>query len=327
MGADFQGAMNGDRHGGYLPLRSVDGVEVPGKDVAGLRRLACQVPARWSAAFYLSHFRQGRDVNLSVGRVPSRAPGIELLGVRFDNLTEGEVVQRIMAGVTAEVGGTVVTPNVDILRTLIRRVDLRELVRSATLVLADGMPLLWAARLRGQPLVARVAGSSLIYSVSAAAAREGASIFLLGGAPGIAARAGESLQARFRGLQVAGSSCPPLGFDRDPAALATLQADLEATRPDIVFCGLGFPKQELLAGSLRDALPGAWFIGCGGALAFAAGQVPRAPQWMQRSGLEWLHRLLLEPRRLFRRYIVHDLPFAILLLARSAVPPRRQRGG
>jgi len=246
--------------------------------------------------------------------------------VRFDNLTEGDAVRRIMAGVTAEVGGTVVTPNVDILRTLTRRADLRELVRSATLVLADGIPLLWAARLGGKPLVARVAGSSLIYSVSAAAAREGASIFLLGGAPGIAALAGESLQARFPGLQVAGSNCPPLGFDRDPAALATLQAELEAAQPDIVFCGLGFPKQELLAGSLRDALPGAWFIGCGAALAFAAGQVRRAPRWMQRSGLEWVHRLVLEPRRLFRRYIVHDLPFAILLLARCAVPPRRRRG-
>lgn len=266
-------------------------------------------------------------MTVQVGRLAARPAEVNLLGVRFDNLTEDEVVQRIIAGIAAGAGGSVVTPNVDIMRAVSRRADLHALVRSATLVVADGMPLLWAARLRAQPLVARVAGSSLIFSVSAAAARAGVSIFLLGGAPGIAARAGESLRVRFPGLQIAGSSCPPLGFDRDPAALATLQAELEAARPDIVFCGLGFPKQELLAGSMRDALPGAWFIGCGAALAFAAGQVPRAPQWMQRSGLEWVHRLLLEPRRLFRRYIMHDLPFAILLLARCAVPPRRRRGG
>lgn len=266
-------------------------------------------------------------MTVQVGRPAPRLAEVDLLGVRFDNLTEDEVVQRILSGIAAGTGGSVVTPNVDIMRAVSRRADLHELLRSASLVVADGMPLLWAARLRAQPLVARVAGSSLIYSVSAAAAREGASIFLLGGAPGVAARAGESLRDRFPGLQVAGSSCPPLGFDRDPAALATLQAELEAAQPDVVFCGLGFPKQELLAGSLRDALPGAWFIGCGAALAFAAGQVPRAPRWMQRSGLEWVHRLVLEPRRLFRRYIVHDLPFAILLLARCAVPPRRRHGG
>jgi N-acetylglucosaminyldiphosphoundecaprenol N-acetyl-beta-D-mannosaminyltransferase len=105
-----------------------------------------------------------------------------------------------------------------------------------------------------------------------------------------------------------------------------------------VYVGLGFPKQERLIASLMPALPSAWFIGCGAAIGFAAGTVNRAPEWMRQSGLEWTHRLISEPRRLFRRYIVHDLPYAAGLLAcaaavrvrgearrRARLPQRRER--
>ncbi len=255
--------------------------------------------------------------------VPER---VELAGVSFDNLTEAVVIERIFADIGAGAGGSVVTPNIDILRAVSRSADLKRLVSQTSLVVADGMPLLWAARLRSQPLAGQVAGSNLIFSVSAVAARRDASIFLLGGSPGVAAQAGRALQKRFPGLVVAGSSCPPMGFEQDPAELAALRSEVQAAKPDIVFCGLGFPKQERLAQDLRAVLPSAWFIGCGGALSFAAGRVPRAPRWMQRSGLEWVHRLALEPRRLFRRYIVDDLPFALLLLMRSALPTRRRAG-
>jgi N-acetylglucosaminyldiphosphoundecaprenol N-acetyl-beta-D-mannosaminyltransferase len=97
-----------------------------------------------------------------------------------------------------------------------------------------------------------------------------------------------------------------------------------AARPGIVFVGLGFPRQDLLITRLRPLLPGAWFVGCGSAICFAAGTARRAPLWMRRSGLEWLHRLAREPGRLARRYLVHDLPFAVRMLAhalaQSAIP-------
>lgn len=251
-------------------------------------------------------------------------PRVDLLGVGFDNLSEDEVIDHILTSVAAGRGGSVLTPNIDILRAVTRDAELRQLASAATLVVADGVPLLWAARLAARPLAGQVAGSSLILSLSEAAARRGASIFLLGGAPGVAVAAGKALQEKYPGLVVAGVSCPPRGFESDPAQLSALSAEVEAAQPDIVFCGLGFPKQERVTAALAPALPAAWFIGCGAAITFAAGHIPRAPRWMQRGGLEWVHRLYREPRRLFKRYIIDDLPFALWLLVRSA---RFRRGG
>jgi N-acetylglucosaminyldiphosphoundecaprenol N-acetyl-beta-D-mannosaminyltransferase len=159
----------------------------------------------------------------------------------------------------------------------------------------------------------RVPGSTLTLSLTAAAARAGRSVFLLGGAPGVADRAAAALVAANPGLVIAGTSCPPLGFEHDPAALARVRADVRAARPDIVFVGLGFPKQERLIVQLRDELPGAWLAATGASIAMAAGHFRRAPQWMQDRGFEWAWRLALEPRRLFRRYIIEDLPFAARL--------------
>jgi N-acetylglucosaminyldiphosphoundecaprenol N-acetyl-beta-D-mannosaminyltransferase len=101
--------------------------------------------------------------------------------------------------------------------------------------------------------------------------------------------------------------------------------DLLATAPDIVFVGLGFPKQEQVIDTLATLLPGTWWLGCGAALPFAAGNLKRAPHWMRRTGLEWLFRLLHEPRRLFRRYVLEDGPFAIRLLLWAAVTGLRSR--
>ena len=100
---------------------------------------------------------------------------------------------------------------------------------------------------------------------------------------------------------------------------------LAAARPDIVFVGLGCPKQERLIAAVGPYLPTAWYLGCGAAVPLAAGTVRRAPRWMQQAGLEWLFRLLSEPRRLFHRYVVADLPFAVRLLAVSAAERLRRR--
>ena len=156
------------------------------------------------------------------------------------------------------------------------------------------------------------------------ALREGRSIYLLGGEPG----AGEEAAARLReaspGLVVAGTLSPPLGFERDPDELGRTIEAVRAATPDIVYVGLGFPKQELVAQVLRDHLPGAWFLGVGISISFVAGRVQRAPAWMQRTGLEWTHRIAQEPRRLANRYLRHDIPFAGRLFA-DAIRKRRLR--
>jgi N-acetylglucosaminyldiphosphoundecaprenol N-acetyl-beta-D-mannosaminyltransferase len=138
-------------------------------------------------------------------------------------------------------------------------------------------------------------------------------------------RAAARLVAASPGLRVAGCHSPAYGFDRDPAALAEVCRAVVAARPDLVYVGIGFPKQEWIISKLRAALPYTWFLGCGAAINFVAGDRMRAPRWMQRTGLEWAHRLAAEPRRLAGRYVAHDAPYALRLLAGACAARYRRR--
>lgn len=242
---------------------------------------------------------------------------VVLCGVGFDPIHEMDVVRYVIDELEAGRGGQIVTPNVDILRRVLSDEESRHHVASATLVVADGKPLIWASRFAGRPLPERVTGSDLIWSLSAALAARGRSIFLLGGQPGVAQQARQALRHRSPNLVVAGALSPPFGFDTRPEQLAAVCDEVVAAQPDLVYVGLGFPKQERVIARLRPRLPASWFLGCGAAIGFVAGAHQRAPRWMQRTGLEWLHRLAAEPRRLMSRYLVHDLPFALRLLATS----------
>jgi N-acetylglucosaminyldiphosphoundecaprenol N-acetyl-beta-D-mannosaminyltransferase len=249
-----------------------------------------------------------------------------LVGIAFDRLTETQVIEHVIDAMHRGHGGWVVTPNIDICRLAARDPGLQELISSASLVVPDGMPLLWAAALRGDPLAERVTGSSLIYSLTAAAAKHGRSIYLMGGDPSVPARAAGQLRRLHPGLVIAGTDAPPADLAMTDGGIDIIRARLTATAPDIVYVGLGFPKQERLVARVASAFPATWFIGCGAAIPFVAGTIPRAPRWMQRIGAEWLFRLAIEPRRLSGRYLVHDLPFAARLLAGCASERFRSGG-
>ncbi|MBN1946770.1 MAG: WecB/TagA/CpsF family glycosyltransferase [Bradymonadales bacterium] len=246
-------------------------------------------------------------------------PRITLSGLRLHAITMDRCVGHILDEIQQGHGGWVATPNIDHLRRLLRDRSFARLVETASLVVADGMPLLWAARLQGTPLPERVPGSDLIWRLSGAAASRGLSVFLLGGAPGTARAAAEVLRSRYDGLRIAGTCCPEPGFENDPTRMEAIKGALLAAVPDIVFVALGAPKQERLIVELRGLLPGCWWIPVGISFSFVAGEVSRAPKWMQRSGLEWVHRLFQEPRRLARRYLLEDLPFAIPFLWSAAL--------
>ena len=252
-------------------------------------------------------------------------PCIDLFGIPFHAITEGQCIEHISAELSAGRGGWVVTPNIDHLRRLTHHEELRELYSGATLAVADGMPLVWAARLQRTPLPCRVAGSSLIWSLSEAAARMNGRLYLLGGEPGTAEVAARVLEQRFPGLVVAGTDSPPMGFENDTERMMQLVDGLVAAEPDIIFVGLGSPKQEWLIRKLREVLPSAWWMGVGISFNFVAGRMKRAPLWMQRTGLEWVHRLVQEPRRLGRRYLIEDVPFTVGLLLRCAFLGLRSR--
>ena len=249
---------------------------------------------------------------------------VDLDGTGFDRITEGEVVAVVREAIAAGRGGRIITPNIDILRQAQVDEGVRAHLDDADLIVADGMPLVWASKLSGTPLPERVAGSSLIWSLSEGLGRDGRSIFVIGGNPATptaadgATRAAARLAEECPGLRIAGTLCPEYGFERDEEVFAEFRAAVREAEPDLVFVGLGFPKQEKVITRLRAEVPGAWFIGCGASVNFVAGDVDRAPRWMQRTGLEWAHRLGTEPRRLAGRYLRHDAPYAIRLLAGSA---------
>jgi N-acetylglucosaminyldiphosphoundecaprenol N-acetyl-beta-D-mannosaminyltransferase len=254
-------------------------------------------------------------------------PRILLGGIGIDPVTERGAVQRVLDALEAGRGGQIVTPNVDIVAAARRSRELRHIIAASDLVVADGAPLVWASRVAGKPLPERVAGSDLVWSLAAAAASRGLRIALLGGTPNGAARpterAAEILEARYPGLKVVGAWCPPMGFDRDASQWAALVERVEAAAPDLVYVGLGFPKQEHVMVRLRAVAPNAWFLGCGASIDFIAGYRRRAPKWMQRTGTEWLFRMLSEPRRLAKRYLKDDLPEAVRLLAEACRERRK----
>lgn len=150
-------------------------------------------------------------------------------------------------------------------------------------------------------------------------------MYFLGGAPGVAALARDKLLARLPHLQVVGVDVSRIDADDPPAQWEPLVERIRATKADLVFVALGAPKQEIWIDAVREKLRPAVLLAVGGSLDFVAGAMPRAPRWMSRSGLEWVFRLSREPRRLWRRYLLRDPKFAILL-GRALLSRARARG-
>lgn len=277
-------------------------------------RVTCSSTLRWPP------FEMKCSQGLSTSPMPKSAERhrVELIGIGIDALREGAVIEAVRKAWVDGQGGSIVTVNVDIARAAKRDSALAEVIAKGSLVVADGMPIVWAARLQGDVLPGRVAGSSLVDSLSAAAAADGKSVYLLGGAPGIPELAAKVLTARYANLRIAGTQSPEFGFAETTDGSRRVVSAVIPLEPDLVFVGLGFPLQERLIEQLREGLPNAWFIGCGAGIGMAAGYFARASPLVQRLGLEWLHRLRLEPRRLAGRYLRDDLPFAVSLLVGAA---------
>lgn len=238
---------------------------------------------------------------------------IEVMGLPLHSFTRESVIRHLIDKSSEGKGGYVVTPNLDNMFALTHNRELRDRAMAAEVRVADGMPLVWASRIKGDPLPGRVAGSDLILTLADEIAAAGKRLFLLGGEPGTADRAAAALRERSPALRIAGTYCPPHGYESSPEELDGIREALIAADPDFVYLGLPFPKASALAAELRPFLPGTWFLGLGISFSFVCGDVERAPLWMQKGGLEWMHRLRQEPRRLARRYIVEGGPFALRL--------------
>jgi N-acetylglucosaminyldiphosphoundecaprenol N-acetyl-beta-D-mannosaminyltransferase len=243
-------------------------------------------------------------------------------GVPFTPLTLDETVAAVDSLITAGKPAYFITANTHYAMLTAENPDLLSINQQAAFILADGAPLVWASRWRGAPLPERVAGSDLIFELSARAAQEGHRVFFLGGAAGVAEEAARRLQVRYPNLQIAGTECPPfrtLTADEQ----AALTARIRSARPDILFVAFGQPKGERWIHRHLAELDVPVSVQVGASLDFAAGRMHRAPRWMQIAGLEWAFRLALEPRRLFMRY-ARNASFILRMLIRDLTrAPRR----
>jgi N-acetylglucosaminyldiphosphoundecaprenol N-acetyl-beta-D-mannosaminyltransferase len=212
---------------------------------------------------------------------------------------------------------TVVGPNAQLVTLAERDEPFAHAMQVADLAIPDGISVVMASRLLGFPLPERVTGGDLMESLCAEAARYGFRVFLLGGPPGVAMTAADKLRQQFPGLQVCGTYCPPLGFEFDPAELARMRAAINEASPDLLCVAFGAPKQEVWMQQNRSLLSAGVMLAVGAAFERHAGLRRRAPRWVQRIALEWLFRLILEPRRLWRRYLIGNTCFVLLILRQA----------
>ncbi len=240
---------------------------------------------------------------------------INIVGTEIDTYSFDEVVEIIVNHALS--GGKpeyVVTPNAQHILTLQDDAHFREIYSQAFLVVPDGVPMLWAANFLETPLQGRVNGTDLFEKLCAIAASKNLKIFLLGGREGAADKAAAVLQSRHSGLKIAGTYCPPYGFESNLVELGQINDKILTAAPHILFVGLGAPKQENWIYTNYQHLGVPVSLGIGVSFELVSGMVQRAPVWMQRTGLEWLFRLIVEPQRLWKRYILGNPTFIWLIL-------------
>ena len=218
----------------------------------------------------------------------------DVLGVGFDNVTKAEAVERALELIDAREGRYVVTPNPEIVMLAKENPALKEALAGADIVLPDGAGIVKGAAILGRPMKEKVPGIDFACGVMARLAERGGSVYLFGAKPGVAEAAAETLRTKFPGLVISGTSD---GYFSDDGPIIEKIKD---AAPDFLLVCLGAPKQELWMAKEEGKLPLGLMCGLGGSLDVFAGTVKRAPESWQRLGLEWLYRLLKEPRRIGR---------------------------
>ncbi|MCL2724909.1 MAG: WecB/TagA/CpsF family glycosyltransferase [Polyangiaceae bacterium] len=243
-------------------------------------------------------------------------------GLFFDDVTMGEATARIVEfAKMRDKARYVCTGNLDHLAIAERDLEFRRAYENADLVVADGAPILWLSHLGGSPLRERVAGSDLFWTLGRASADHGITLFFLGGVAGAAEAAKAAVETRYPGARIVGTYCPPFESFGTTTEQDRIRDEVKKANPDVLLVAFGAPKQEKWIFANRDRMGAPVAIGVGGSFEMAAGILKRAPVWMQRAGLEWAYRFAQEPRRLFSRYILRDVPY----LAKAATHTLREK--
>lgn len=231
---------------------------------------------------------------------------MRFMNIEIDNLTMDETLDEIVNLIAQDKNAYVVTPNVDHIVRIEKDIELSDVYKHADLILTDGKPLLWIARWYRTPIKEKISGSDLFPLLCRLAVEKEYRMFFLGAAEGVAKRAAENLKKRYPGLQVIGTYSPPVGFEKDLKEMQKIEEMIRAAKPHILIVGLGCPKQEKFIFKNRERLHVPISLGLGASLDFEARNVKRAPRWMADHGLEWFFRIIQDPKRMSKRYLVDD---------------------
>jgi len=243
--------------------------------------------------------------------------------VPIDVLTFAGALEAIGELVEEKKGGYVVTPNIDHVVLADSNDAFRASYQDAALSLVDGQPLVWASRLLGEQLPEKISGADLILPLMEMAAKRKWRVYFMGAGPGVAEKAAEEVHQRY-GTNVVGCDAPKVSVDPAASENASAIEKIQKAKPDVVLVALGAPKQEIWMHRCMPQYAPAVALGIGAGLDFIAGTVKRAPLWMSKNGLEWAYRLSREPKRMWRRYLVNDPKF-LLILARTMQRPLSER--
>ncbi len=229
-----------------------------------------------------------------------------LLNVHVDNISMTEAVLNIEDLIKQGKKSYVVAVNTDVVIKAENDNYLKTIINEAEMVLVDGQPLVWVAKLLKCPVKAKISGSDLVPELCRKAADKGYTIFIIGGKEGVAKQAQKKLEEQYQGINVVGTYSPPLGFEKDEQELNQINRLVNQAHPDILIVCFGCPKQEKWIYENYLKYNAAVSICAGATVDFMAENIKRAPKWMREWGLEWFYRFLKEPRRMFKRYFVDD---------------------
>ena len=246
---------------------------------------------------------------------------INILDIPIDNIGQCELLERL------KLGGVVFTPNVDHLVKLQKDREFYRAYQDADYRICDSQLIMYASRFLGQPIREKISGSDLFPAFyQRYGADESVKIFLLGGLEGVASKARQRINAKVGRNMVVDSYSPPFGFEHDRVECQKIIDLVNSSGANVLAVGVGAPKQEKWIVKYRSDLTAiSTFFAIGATIDFEAGNLNRAPAWMSTAGLEWLYRLLMEPGRLWRRYLVEDLGFFALILRQKLQMSRHKK--
>lgn len=239
---------------------------------------------------------------------------LHLLNTHVNNLTMDEIKEYIDVCIQNRFSIHLVSLNVDQVIKIESNPEFKKVVDEAKLVITDGTPIIWISKLFKKPIVEKIPGPYLAEEILNHASLCGYKVFLLGAKQGVAAHAADLMMQKYKGLKIVGTYSPPFGFEKNLEEIEHMNSLLQDSHADIVIVGLGAPKQEFFVYNNKEKYGIPISMSLGAAIDFMAGNVKRAPERMNKYGLEWLYRFLLEPKRLFKRYFIDDMKIIRLIL-------------